>query len=162
MRFAQRFWRGASRHFIPAYREEWRNLCFTLEQLQGQLLDEDCHDKYAYAHTYKKFGQDYEKLASTLRQCARQGDYSFFVKRGVPKSSITLDCVDELIRDWHSAIVSKQVVAARRFEIRFGEDIDVFLKTHDHRDQIASAESLCGPSDAIVALEQWATQGSTC
>jgi len=149
--------RADSSELTPAqqsYRAEWRNLCFTVERYQADELINECRDKYQFAKTYQNYGRDIDRTLHELLDQANRGDFSFFTERGVPLAVLTPRLVQRLLKDWKGAIASKKIRVAEAFEVRFGEDIDVFIATEHNAEPLQAAASL-DPGDALSQLSKW-------
>jgi hypothetical protein len=131
--------------------EEWRNLCFTLEKAQAENLIDNCHEKFQFAKTYVVYGRDLEKTAADIAQSASQGNFSFFVWRGIRADILTPAIAEQMIRDWRSAITSKKVRLAEMFQGRFNEDIEHFIATPHNASRLIMANSF-DDTDAILAM----------
>jgi hypothetical protein len=134
--------------------EEWRNLCFTLERAQAENLIENCHEKFQFAKTYLVYGRDLEKTAADIAQSASQGNFSFFVWRGIRADVLNPAVAEKMIGDWRSAITSKKVRLAETFQGRFNEDIEHFIATPHNASRLIMANSF-DETDAILAMVTW-------
>jgi hypothetical protein len=134
--------------------EEWRNLCFTLERAQAENLIENCPEKFQFAKTYVVYGRDLDKTAAEIAQSASQGNFSFFVWRGIRADIMTPAMAEQMVRDWRGAITSKKVRLAEIFQGRFNEDIEHFIATPHHASRLIMAKSF-DETDAILAMETW-------
>lgn len=120
-------------------RIEWRRMCFVLEGVQASHVIEACLDKLAFARAFLSFQTDERRAFAALGESVAQGDFRFFVARGVSPTILTDSLARQLLRDWRSAIVSKQVRLAEAFEGRYGEDIEVFCLTNRNANSITSS-----------------------
>jgi hypothetical protein len=136
-------------------RAEWRRLCFVLEGIQASHVIDKSPDKFTYARAYQAFQADELRVFATLAEAIAQGDFRFFIARGVSPSILTDSLARQLLRDWKSAIVSKQIRLAEAFEGRFGEDIDVFCLTQRNASSISSAKG-DDNRNAVSLLDRWA------
>jgi hypothetical protein len=134
--------------------EEWRNLCFTLERAQAENLIENCPEKFQFAKTYVVYGRDLEKTAADIAQSASQGNFSFFVWRGIRADVMTPAVAEQMVRDWRGAITSKKVRLAETFQGRFNEDIETFIATPHNASRLIMANSF-DETDAILAMVTW-------
>lgn len=136
-------------------RAEWRRLCFVLEGIQATHIIEQASDKFAFARAYVAYRDEESRAFAALAQAIAEGDYRFFVDRGVPPSILSDAFAHQLLRDWNGAIASKQARLAEAFEGRFGEDIDVFSATP--RNGVSSSEPTSGDNrNALSLLDRWA------
>ncbi len=138
-----------------SFRAEWRNLCFTVERYQADDLLSNCRDKYQFAKTYMNYGRGMDRKVADLEDCAKRGIYTFFTERGIPTDVMSPTLVQRLLGDWKGAIASKRTRVAEAFEIRFGEEIGVFIATAHNADRLTEAESL-DEADALILLSKWA------
>lgn len=134
--------------------QEWKHLCFALEQAQGDHLVATCRDKYQYAKTYLVYGRELDHLCVEVRQSAKQGNYQFFVDRGISARHLTPILADEMLRAWRTAIASKRARVAEMFQRRFGEDIDEFIGTPHNASRLVMAVAF-DRRDAVLALADW-------
>jgi hypothetical protein len=135
-------------------REEWRNLCFTLERAQGENLVQNCRDKFQFAKTYMVYGRELEQTVAEVKQAADQGNYRFFAERGIRADHLTPELADQMMIDWRGAIASKKAVVADVFQRRFGEDIEQFVGTPHNASRLIMANRY-DAKDAILGLVEW-------
>jgi hypothetical protein len=138
-----------------AARAEWRRMCFVLEGVQASHVIETSRDKFAFARAFLAFQADEQRAFAELGESVSRGDFRFFVARGVSPTILTDSLARQLLRDWKSAIVSKQIRLAAAFEGRYGEDIEVFCLTHRNADSITSSAG-GDRRNAISLLDRWA------
>ena len=136
-------------------RQEWRNLCFTLERAQGDNLVRNCKDKYEFAKTYQCFGRNLDQTIDDVQKAASQGNYSFFSERGIASTTMTPSLAIAMLKDFRGAITSKKIMLAAHFRSRYGENIDEFVGTPHHGSRLLMAEGV-DDADATVQLAQWA------
>lgn len=134
--------------------QEWKHLCYTLEQAQGDHLVATCRDKYQFAKTYLVYGRELDQVCVEVRQSAKQGNYQFFVDRGMSARYLTPALADEMLRAWRTAIASKRARLAEMFQRRFGEDIDEFIGTPHNASRLVMAVAF-DRRDAIHSLADW-------
>jgi len=137
-----------------SYRGEWRNLCFTIERFQADGLIAGCHDKYQIAKTYQNYGRDLEQRIADVQQSAQRGNYTFFTDRGIPANVLTPPLVRRMLNDWRGAIASKKTRVAEAFEVRYGEEIGVFLATAQNAPRLENAHTV-DEDDAVMQLDRW-------
>ena len=136
-------------------RAEWRRLCFVLEGIQATHIIEQASDKFAFARAYVAYRDEELRAFAVLARRIAEGDYRFFVDRGVPPSILADAFARQLLRDWKGAIASKQARLAEAFEGRYGEDIDVFSATP--RNGVTTSEPNSSDScNALSLLDRWA------
>lgn len=136
-------------------RQEWRDLCFTLEMAQANDLIQACRDKFEFAKTLSQFGAQLDETIATVRQRAKEGNVRFFSDRGIPSAAIDEALVEWMLRDWRAAVESKKNHASLAFASRFGQSLASFLRNPEHAWKLAQAKSHV-ENDAILLLEQWA------
>jgi hypothetical protein len=134
--------------------EEWRNLCFTLERAQAENLIENCPEKFQFAKTYVVYGRDLEKTAAEIGQSASQGNFSFFVWRGIRADIMSPAMAEQMVRDWRGAIASKKIRLAETFQGRFNEDIEHFIATPHNASRLIMANAF-DETDAILSMVTW-------
>jgi hypothetical protein len=137
-----------------AARQEWQNLCFTLERSQADELIRDGHDKYAFAKTYLAFGQEMERVVADVRLEIQKDNFQFFMRRGIASAVMTRALAEQLLRDWNGAVASKQARLSEAFRRRFNEEIDEFVATPNHAARLL-IEDGGAEVDAVVQLEHW-------
>ena len=135
-------------------RQEWRDLCFTLEMAQANDLIQTCRDKFEFAKTLTVFGARLDETIAAVRLRAREGNYRFFSERGIPAGAIDDALVERMLRDWLAAVESKKNHASLAFTSRFGQSVASFLRNPEHAWKLSQAKSHA-ETDAILLLEQW-------
>ncbi|MBN1854332.1 MAG: hypothetical protein JW829_16500 [Pirellulales bacterium] len=123
-------------------RLEWRHLCETLERAQGEELARQCHDKFAYVKTYQIYGEGMDLRIAEIKKAAAQGNYQFFLDRGVPAKVLTPAFAEVLLNDWKVSVRAKKDQVAEVFNLRFHEDIRHCIETYEEEQKLNSAVPL--------------------
>ena len=80
-------------------RQEWRDLCFTLEMAQANDLIQTCRDKFEFAKTLAGFARRLDETVASIRVRAKEGNYRFFSERGIPADAIDDALVERMLHN---------------------------------------------------------------